>query len=182
MGTALKIRDDIAPSELRHQARRERDGMAAARMHAIAHALEGYSRAEAARLAGMERQALRDAVLAFNDRGVAGLYDRPRGRSRCRLSEAEQASLKAIILQGPDPEKDGVSTYRLKDICQIVEERFGYRYGEPGMSRLLRRQNLSRQKTRPQHPEHEPGEKERFQKNSYRRRSRPSKTLTPVSG
>jgi transposase len=64
-------------------------------MHAVAHALEGYSGAEAARLAGMERQAPRDAVPAFNDRGFAGLYDRPRGRSRCRLSEAEQASLKA---------------------------------------------------------------------------------------
>jgi len=65
--------------------------MAAATMHAIGHTLEGYSRAEA----------LRNAVLAFNDRGYAGLYDRPHRRSRCRLSEAEQVSLKAMILQPP---------------------------------------------------------------------------------
>ncbi len=181
MGAALRIRDDVVPSDLRQRARRERDGMAAARMQAIAHALEGYSRAEAARLAGMERQALRDAVLAFNDRGFAGLYDRPRGRSRCRLSEAEQASLKAIVLNGPDPEKDGISNYRLKDICRIVEERFGYRYCEPGMSRLLRRLNLSRQKTRPQNPEHDPGAKRRFQKRGYAKRSTASETRIPTN-
>jgi hypothetical protein len=44
-------------------ARRGRDGRFAARLYAIANALDGISRAEAARLAGMERQALRDATL-----------------------------------------------------------------------------------------------------------------------
>jgi hypothetical protein len=38
------------------------------------------SRAEAARLAGMERQALRDAVVRYNAEGVDGLSDRPRTR------------------------------------------------------------------------------------------------------
>jgi hypothetical protein len=38
-------------------------------MLAIANALEGMSRADAARLAGMERQALRDAVVRYNAEG-----------------------------------------------------------------------------------------------------------------
>jgi hypothetical protein len=62
MGKALKIRDDLSAEAMRRVARREKDGRAAARMYAIANALEGMSRAEAARLAGMERQALRDAA------------------------------------------------------------------------------------------------------------------------
>ena len=33
---------------------------------------EGMSRAEAARLAGMERQALRDAVMRYNAEGLTG--------------------------------------------------------------------------------------------------------------
>ena len=37
--------------------------MGAARAYALVHALEGLSRAEAARLAGMDRQALRNAVI-----------------------------------------------------------------------------------------------------------------------
>src|SRR3712207_8636355 len=54
-------------------------------------ALEGMSRAEAARLAGMERQALRDAVVRHDAEGLAGLYDRPKPGRPQRLSEAEQA-------------------------------------------------------------------------------------------
>ncbi len=60
MGAALEIRTDLArPGWLRALARRERNPRMATRMLAIASALEGKSRAEAARLAGMERQALR---------------------------------------------------------------------------------------------------------------------------
>ena len=74
----LPIRDDVPAAELRRLARREKDRAAAARLQAIAGALEGMTRAGAARLAGMERQALRDAVLRFNAEGLAGLHDRPR--------------------------------------------------------------------------------------------------------
>ena len=65
-GKRLTIRDDVPAATLRRLARREPDRAAAARMFAIANAMEGVTRAEAARLAGMERQALRDAVLRYN--------------------------------------------------------------------------------------------------------------------
>jgi transposase len=57
------------------------------------------------------------------------------------------------VLCGPDPERDGVSAWRLADICAHVEEAYGVRYSEWGMARLLRRLGLSRQKARPRHPE-----------------------------
>ena len=103
MGVALEIRADLSADELRWLARGETDGRAAARMYAIAHALEGMSRAQAARLAGMERQALRDAVARYNAEGLAGLHDRPKGRPPLRLSEGEEATLSAVILRGPAP-------------------------------------------------------------------------------
>jgi hypothetical protein len=77
MGRALVIRDDLSAGELRCYARREPNRRAALRMLAIAGALGGLSRAEAARLVGMERQALRDAVVRYNAEGLSGLYDRP---------------------------------------------------------------------------------------------------------
>ncbi len=77
MPAALPIREDLSANELRTLARRESKGRVAARMFAIAHALDGVRRAEAARLAGMDRQALRDAVVRYNAEGVAGLHDRP---------------------------------------------------------------------------------------------------------
>ncbi len=79
MGAALEIRTDLAsPARLRRQARRERSPRTATRTLAIANAVEGMSRAEAARLAGMERQALRDSVMCYNAEGPQGLRDRPK--------------------------------------------------------------------------------------------------------
>ncbi len=74
---ALAIRQDLSADELRRLGRREPDRRAARRLSAIANALDGLSRAEAARLAGMERQALRDAVVRYNAEGLAGLYSQP---------------------------------------------------------------------------------------------------------
>jgi hypothetical protein len=55
MGAALAIRDDLTAAALRRRARFEPNRWAALRMLAITNVLEGMSRAEAARLAGMER-------------------------------------------------------------------------------------------------------------------------------
>src|ERR687894_3125724 len=135
--TALQIRRDYTPSDLRRRAARERDRRAALRLLAIANALEGMTRAEAARLAGMERQALHDAIQSFNVEGPDGLHDRPRTGRPEQLTSGQQAALKAYILRGPEPERDGVSAWRLADLCEHVERAFGVRYSQWGLSCLL---------------------------------------------
>lgn len=152
---ALAIRRDRTPVILRKWARRTTNPRAASRAFAIANALEGMSRAEAARLAGMERQALRDVVLRYNAEGVDGLSDRPRTR-QSRLTEGQQAALRAMILRGPHPERDGVSSWTRADIADLIEQRFGYRYHVSSLSKILRRLGFSRQKTRPSHPNADP--------------------------
>ncbi len=164
MGTALTIRDDLPPEALRRHARREPNRRAALRMLAIANALEGMSRAEAARLAGMGRQALRDAVVRYNAEGLAGLYDRPKPGRPPRLSEAEQAALAARVFRGPDPKQDGVSAWTRADLCAWLEARFGRPFHPSSLSRVLKRLDLSRQKTRPVHPEADPAAQARFTK------------------
>ncbi len=113
------------------------------------------SRAEAARLAGMERQAVRDAVVRYNADGLAGLRDRPH-RRRSRLTEGQQAVLRALILRGPDPEQDGISSWTRADIADLIEQRFGHRYHVSSLSKILRRLGFSRQKARPVHPNADP--------------------------
>jgi transposase len=164
MGAALTIRDELTPEALRRHARHEPNRRAALRMLAIANALEGRSRAEAARLAGMERQALRDAVVRYNAEGLAGLYDRPKPGRPARLSEAEQAVLAARVFRGPNPERDGVSAWTRADLCTWLEARFGKRFHPSSLSRVLKRLDLSRQKTRPAHPEADVAAQERFAK------------------
>jgi transposase len=161
---AVAICRNLPPTELRRLARFEPDRRASMRLLAIANALEGMSRAEAARLAGMERQALRDAVIRYNTAGPVGLHDRPRSGRPEGLSEGQQAALKAWVLRGPDPEHDGVSTWRLVDICDHAEEAYGVRYSAWGMSRLLKRLGLSHQKARPQHPQSSPAAQAAFKK------------------
>lgn len=63
---ALMIRDAVPPVELRRLARTEDDPRVARRLLASAAALEGMSRETAERIAGMDRQALRDRVIRCN--------------------------------------------------------------------------------------------------------------------
>ena len=164
MPAPLPIRPDRDPAELRRLARRERDGRVGARLLALANALEGIPREEAARLAGMTGQTLGDWVHRYNAEGVEGLRDRPRPGRPCALDEGRQAALKALVLKGPKLGRDGCAAWRVRDLCALVERRFGVRYGESGMLRLVKRLDLSRQKARPVHPEADPGAQERFKK------------------
>ena len=161
----LTIRADVAgPGELRRLARKEPRRRTALRMLAIANALEGMSRAEAARAVGIERQALRDAVARFNAEGLAGLIDRPYGRRPERLGEGERAELVAHVLRGPDPERGEPSSWTLPDLCRFIEERFGKTMRPQSMSRVVRRLGLSRQKARPVHPKRDAMAAEAFAK------------------
>jgi len=175
---ALPIREDFSPSELRLLAKKEADPRVVRRLLALAGALEGLSREAAARLAGMDRQTLRDWVIRYNRGGPDALYDDWGDGRPCRLTEGQQASLKAIVLLGPDPEVDGVSTWRLVDLCRIVRERFGVRYGETGLGRLLHGLDLSWQTPRPRHAKADPAAQEAFKKRASLPRSPRSPPLT----
>jgi transposase len=166
MGAALAIRTDVPAEELRRLARLEADGRVACRLLALANALDGMSRAEAARHAGMDRQTLRDWVLRYNAEGIEGLRDRPRSGRPVRLDDGQLAALRALVLRGPARERDGVSTFRAKDLCRLVAERFGVSYSENGMLRLLHDLDLSWQKARPIHPEADLEAQEVFRKSS----------------
>lgn len=160
---ALRIRDDIGSEELRRQARREHDGRVSARLIAIANALDGMDRASAARLAGMDRQTLRDWVHRYNAEGIAGLCDRPKPGRAPKLTEGQMASLKAIVLAGPDP-ADQIGRWRIVDLCRYVEERWDVSYSETGMLRLLWSLDLSHRKTRPRHPQSDAKAQQAFKK------------------
>ena len=166
MGAAVPIRKDMDTGELRRLARLEGDGRVACRLLALANVLDGMSRELAARQAGMDRQTLRDWVIRFNAEGVTGLRDRPRSGRPPFLDEGQMATFKAVVLRGPDPERDGVSSWTAKDLCRLVEERFGISYSENGMLDLLHGLDLSWQKTRPVHPQADPKAQQTFKKTS----------------
>jgi len=104
----------------------------------------------------MERQALRDAVTRYNAEGLAGLEDRPKPGRPPRLTEGEQAALAGLILRGPDPERDGISSYTREDMAELIWRRFQKRYRPSSLSKVLRQMGFSRQKTGASHPRSDP--------------------------
>ena len=161
---ALEIRKDRTPAVLRRLAKSESNARVSRRMLAIANALSGMDRKTAAEAAGMDRQALRDWVIRYNELGVEGLHDRWGKGRPARLNPEEAAELATIILSGPDPEVDGISAYTLEDLTRITQERFGKSFHPASMSRVVRRLGFSRQKTRASHPQKDLAAAEAFKK------------------
>ena len=78
MAAAIKVRQDWTAGELRKVARGCADGDQVRRLLAIALILDGGSRSEAAKLAGVTLQIVRDWVLRFNVEGP-GRPGKPQG-------------------------------------------------------------------------------------------------------
>src|SRR5271166_2826242 len=162
--TPLSIRRDRTPEVLRKLAKAEADARVARRLLAIANALSGMSRKEAAEAAGMDRQTLRDWVIRYNAHGPDGLCDCWGEGRPPRLEAEEQAELMRIVLAGPDPEADGISAFTREDLVRICEARFGKTFHPSSLGRVLKRLGLSRQKARPSQPQKDPAEAEAFKK------------------
>jgi putative transposase len=173
MMTALTIRGDRTPAVLRKLVKAETDTRVARRLLAIANALSGMSRKEAAEAAGMDRQTLRDWVIRYNAHSLDGLYDCWGDGRPPRLEPQEQAELIRIVLAGPNPEADGISAFTREDLVRICETRFGKSFHPASIGRLLKRLGFSRQKARPSHPQKDPAEAEAFKKSPSAAASHP---------
>ena len=166
--TVAITRQELDAAGLRGAAVRCRDAKAARRMLALALVLEGGSREEAARCAGMDRQTLRDWVHRYNAEGLRGLRDRPRSGRKPRLTPEQGAELATVVDRGPDPDRDGVVRWRRVDLKALIEARFGVRLHERSVGKVLRRLGFARLSVRPQHPQTDKAAQEAFKKASPR--------------
>ena len=164
--TVAITRRELDAGDLRREAGRCRDARAARRMLALALVLEGSSREEAARHAGMDRQTLRDWVHRYNEEGLAGLHDRPRPDRKPRLTPEQEAELATAVERGPDPDRDGVVRWRRVDLQALIEARFAVRLHERSVGKVLRRLGFSRVSVRPRHPKADAAAQEAFKKAS----------------
>jgi transposase len=173
MSACIALRDDYDSLELRRLAKASRDSRQVRRFLALAAVYDGMSRAEAAKVGGMDRQTLRDWAHRFNEEGPEGLKHRS-GAGRPRLLTQEQMSeLSVIVDTGPDPEVDGVVRWRRIDLKRVIEERFGVVYSERTISDLLAALSFSHISGRPQHPKQDQRVIEAFKK-TFATRWRPT--------
>jgi len=162
------MRFDLDAPGLRAASVRARSSAAARRMLALAAVLEGQSRTDAARLAGMDRQTLRDWVHRYNELGLDGLYDRRGGHKPRLLSTEQEGEFAALVEAGPDLVRDGVARWRLVDLCKVISARYGVSCHVGTVSRLLRRLGLRRLSVRPHHPKRDLEAQSAFKKTSQR--------------
>jgi len=172
-GVAI-TRSDMSAADLRAAARLSANARQASRILAIAMVLDGFSREEAARLCGMDRQSLRDWVHRYNKEGLDGLADRARSGRPASLSWVEQGKFSSWVEEGADLARDGVVRFRRVDLRDRIAAEFGVSLHARSVGKLLRRLGFRRLSVRPQHPKSDPEAQEGFKKTSQpspRRRS-----------
>ena len=152
MPAAVRMRTDFTAGELRRLAATMRNANQSRRLLSLAAVLDGMSRAEAARIGGMDRQTLRDWVHRFNERGPDGLKDTRSKGHPPRLSPEQQADLTHLVETGPDRAVHGVVRWRRIDLQHLIAERFGVTYHERTVGKILHKLGFSHISARPRHP------------------------------
>lgn len=150
--TVAVTRTEHTAAELRRLAGGSDDAAVARRLLALAMVLDGHKRSDAARLAGMDRQALRDWVHRYNADGVPGLADRHGEGAKARLSAEQEAEVAGWVRTGPDLERDKLVRWRCADIQARIAELFGVALHERSVGKLLHRLRFSHVSVRPLHP------------------------------
>jgi transposase len=149
MGQAIGVRGDFKAGEVRRLAKSARDVGQARRLLAIAAVLDGASRAEAAKVGGMDRQTLRDWVIRFNEHGPDGLINLASPGAPSKLDGEHRAFLARIVVEGPIPAIHGVVRWRACDLIMRLHEEFGISVSDDTVYRALKDLGFAHLSARP---------------------------------
>lgn len=151
MAAAIGVRTDYTSADLRRLVRRCGDADQVRRMLALAVILDGGSRSEAARVAGVTLQIVRDWVLRFNADGPEGLATRKAPGKASILDDEQRARLAEMVEVGPIPAAHGVVRWRLVDLAQWIWDEFGLSVTRFTLGRELRAMGYRKLTARPRH-------------------------------
>ena len=168
----IPLRADFDAAALRMCAKKSKDGPQARRLLALAAIYDGACRTDAAKLAGVTLQIVRDWVVKFNARGPEGLVDRKAPGRSPRLSDEHRKAVAAMIESGPIPAIHGVVRWRIVDLCYWIFEEFRISVSKQTLSRQLRAMGYRKLSARPRHHAQAEGAIEDFKKTSPRAFSR----------
>lgn len=160
---AIDVRRDLTATVLRKKARSEKDGRVVLRLLGIAHILDGMERDPAARAVGMTRQTLCDWVHRYNEFGIGGLKNKPKGRPQRALTPEQEQEIATLVTTVPN---GTLVRWRCVDIQAEIEKRFKVVVHESTIGKWLRRMDFRRVSVRPRHPETDAIAQQAFKKTS----------------
>jgi transposase len=166
MAAAIGVRSDYTSTDLRRWARRTDDADQVRRLLAVALILDGGSRSEAAKVAGVTLQIVRDWVLRFNEGGPDGLATRRAPGRASILNDEQRARLAAVVEAGPIPAAHGVVRWRLADLAQWIWDEFALSVTRYTLGRELRAMGYRKLSARPRHRGQKPEDIADFKKTS----------------
>ena len=166
MAAAIGVRSDYTAADLRLCARRSGDADQVRRLLAVALILDGGSRSDAAKLAGVTLQIVRDWVLRFNESGPDGLASRKAPGRASILNDEQRARLVAVVEAGPIPAAHGVVRWRLADLAQWIWDEFALSVTRHTLGRELRTMGYRKLSARPRHHGQKPDDVADFKKAS----------------
>jgi transposase len=166
MAAAIWVRTDYSSADLRRFARRCGDADQVRRLLAVALILDGESRSEAAKVAGVTLQIVRDWVLRFNKGGPDGLATRTAPGRASILNDEQRARLAEVVETGPIPATHGVVRWRLADLAQWIWDEFRLSVTRHTLGRELRAMGYRKLSARPRHHGQKPDHIAVFKKTS----------------
>jgi transposase len=164
MAAGIGVRSDYTSADLRRFARRSGDADQVRRRLAVAVILDGGSRSEAARVAGVTLQIVRDWVLRFNEGGPDGLATRRAPGRASILNDEQRARLAGQVEAGPIPAAHGVVRWRLVDLVQWIRDEFELSVTRHTLGRELRAMGYRKLSARPRHHGQKPDDIVDFKK------------------
>ena len=107
---------------------------------------QGLSQGEAARRVKAAQQSVSGWVRRYREGGQAGLAKAGRAGRKPLLTEAQLAQLEAFLLEGPEAHGFSTPLWSCPRVARLIEDRFGVRYHEGHVWKLLRALNWSPQR------------------------------------
>lgn len=126
------------------------------RIRAVAHCLGKKSAAEIAEKLERSVAWVYKWLKRYDEEGFEGLKDLPRSGQPKKLTQEQEAEFRKRVLDGPQPQDEGISRFNAEHLMTILLEEYGVSFSSAGVYLLLRRLGLSHIKPRPKHPQNDP--------------------------
>lgn len=140
---------------------------------------KGLSQAEVARQVGAHRQSVSRWAAALEEQGLRGLRGAGRAGRKPRLNEAQLKTLVRLLKRGPEAAGFATGLWSLPRVAQLIERRFGVRFGTTRVWQLLRGLGFT-----PQRPTRRALERDEARIEQWKRKRGPQvkKTLSEKGG
>jgi transposase len=137
------------------------------RYHALLLLSDGYSAGEVADILRVPESTIWNWIRRYREEGLGGLKH-PQGwggeRERGQLNKEQRDELDKFLTTNAAPGGKVGSGWTLKQIIQVVKDKFGLGYSRSGMKKVLKKMGWSFQRSRAKYIKPNPKDEEEFEK------------------